>query len=351
MSAFGNLFGDGESDSEGEEQCLTVEELDTWARVTVTVGDETTDEPEQPDGGAADNAAEPHPLATYQLVQASAAFSGTGEDETGSVLWGAALHLSRLLHTRRNKWLQPMSGCSDGPPRRPVVLELGCGCALASLVANDAGCEVIASDYNEKILEQARYNFRLNGCDQTNGPRAIMLDWNDAVIEDGGPGAPDDLVNAADVVVASDVIYGMQAVVPLSRMLAAVTAVGGRAVVATRDGRRGVAEFVELMREMKEFEEEETVPLPSRFANHRPRYLARPSPPLRATAPDELPFPPSPSVYLTCPRSSKRTLNGGTPITRSTYGGGWHAPRETKPSETKQWGLPCRRAGLAAALL
>ena len=112
MSAFGNLFGDGESDSEGEEQCLTVEELDTWARVTVTVGDETTDEPEQPDGGAADNAAEPHPLATYQLVQASAAFSGTGEDETGSVLWGAALHLSRLLHTRRNEWLQPMSGCT-----------------------------------------------------------------------------------------------------------------------------------------------------------------------------------------------------------------------------------------------
>eukprot|EP00618_Florenciella_parvula_P002398 CAMPEP_0119499478 /NCGR_PEP_ID=MMETSP1344-20130328/21917_1 /TAXON_ID=236787 /ORGANISM="Florenciella parvula, Strain CCMP2471" /LENGTH=297 /DNA_ID=CAMNT_0007535473 /DNA_START=214 /DNA_END=1107 /DNA_ORIENTATION=+ len=266
MSALGNLFGDGESDDDGQESTLTIEELDTWGRVTVAV----TADDAPPDGAAAEGeAASSHiPQRAYQLVQASAAFSGFGEDETGSVLWGAALHLARLLHTRRADWLKPVDG-SKSPDRstpqdaRPLVLELGCGCALASLVANDAGCQVIASDYNEKILQQARYNFALNNCDPTSGPRAIMLDWNDAVIADGGAGVPANLINAADVVFGSDLIYGMQAVVPLATIIQECTRVGGLALVATRDGRRGVAEFVELMREANEFEEEETIPLAS----------------------------------------------------------------------------------------
>ena len=64
-------------------------------------------------------------------------------------------------------------------------------------------------------------------------------------------------------------------------MLEAVAAPNARVLLATRDGRRGVAEFVELMGQSEVWDEEEVVPmassvldLPPAFEQHAERWHA-----------------------------------------------------------------------------
>jgi hypothetical protein len=64
----------------------------------------------------------------YFVLKAQTAFGGTGADESGTVVWGAALHLSQWI-VKNAKAI-----CSGKD-----VVELGCGCAIVSLCAAKVG--------------------------------------------------------------------------------------------------------------------------------------------------------------------------------------------------------------------
>lgn len=75
------------------------------------------------------------------------------------------------------------------------VLEIGCGLGLVSAVCALRGAEVVATDIDERCLELARRNARLNGVEID----ARLLDWHAP-----GDGA---LRPAPDLLVGADVLY------------------------------------------------------------------------------------------------------------------------------------------------
>jgi predicted nicotinamide N-methyase len=83
-------------------------------------------------------------------------------------------------------------GSERGAGRR--LLELGCGIGLVSLVAAQAGFEVLATDYYADALEFTAANAERNSL---RGVDTRLVDWRTL---------PEDL-GTFDVVVASDVLY------------------------------------------------------------------------------------------------------------------------------------------------
>jgi hypothetical protein len=63
----------------------------------------------------------------------------------------------------------------------------------------------------------------------------------------------------ADLLIGSDVIYSKSKVPALVATIDALVAPGGTVAIATRDGRMGVTEFVELMQEHSDFLALETI--------------------------------------------------------------------------------------------
>lgn len=173
---------------------------------------------------------------TLHLLQAPSAFNGIGADATGGVLWGAAVCLC--------KWLKPKM------VHNKRVLELGCGGGTASMVASKYGAaNVLATDMEVTTLDHADRHAKLNGCKNDNKFDLQLLDWEYPSLHD------DDY--RADVILASDVIYGMTQVPHLFATIERYLTDEGVAYIATRDGRRGVKEFRQLM--TTKFEEIETV--------------------------------------------------------------------------------------------
>jgi len=119
--------------------------------------------------------------------------------------------------------------------RKKTVLELGCGAALPSLVASRLGASrVIATDVAPAMLQQVQNQASQNDCPV----KVIKLDWDD-----------DETVERiqADVLLAADVIYGVSQVPALVGTVDRHLASEGSAVIATREGRRGIEEFRLLM--------------------------------------------------------------------------------------------------------
>ena len=81
---------------------------------------------------------------------------------------------------------------SDWPKR--TLVELGCGCGLAAIVATAFGFDTTAVDYYPEALEFVRLNAELN---EIPSPTARLVDWRNY---------PPDLRDA-DLVVAADVLY------------------------------------------------------------------------------------------------------------------------------------------------
>lgn len=166
---------------------------------------------------------------SLRILQSTYAFGASGDDDTGGVLWGAALRLADFLADLPDPFLRD---------RR--VVELGCGCGLASLAAAVLGAgRVVATDFRRGALDRVVRHARINGVDGIVG--AEVLDWEDR--ERGG------VRHSFDVVLASDVIYGMDKVLPLISTIDETLTEdqNGAAIIATRDGRRGVEEFIEAM--------------------------------------------------------------------------------------------------------
>lgn len=90
----------------------------------------------------------------------------------------------------------------------------------------------------DKVIHQADYMKQLN---QVENMSVCSCDWDD--FESKEASAP----VQADLLVGSDVIYSKSKVPALIATIEALVSSGGTVAIATRDGRMGVAEFVELM--------------------------------------------------------------------------------------------------------
>jgi predicted nicotinamide N-methyase len=85
-------------------------------------------------------------------------------------------------------------GGAESVRPKPRLLELGCGCGLATITAQAFGFETTAVDYYTEALEFVRLNALLN---DVPALATRVVDWR---------AYPDDLVDF-DLVVAADVLY------------------------------------------------------------------------------------------------------------------------------------------------
>lgn len=108
----------------------------------------------------------------------------------------------------------------------PLVLELGCGLGLASLVALSRGCRVIASDYEDDALAFVLESARRSGLPE---PRLEFIDWRRTYPE-----------LSLDRIVAAEVLHEQRNLEPIARFIQAHLAPSGVAQII--DGNRCVAD-------------------------------------------------------------------------------------------------------------
>ncbi|CAB9520113.1 Putative methyltransferase [Seminavis robusta] len=193
---------------------------------------------------------------TLQLLQASSAFQGVEHDVTGTVVWGASVCLARFLAKKTGSIL-----------RNKISLELGCGCGLPSLVASKKGVSkrVIATDLEPATLEQLDSVAKLNGL-QEDLLELFQLDWKDSYDSSDGNNdvglrmlEDDEKLLQADVILASDVIYHNSMVDPFVQTIDKYLDSTGRAFLALRNTRQGVATLWQKAMPEKGFELVESV--------------------------------------------------------------------------------------------
>ena len=111
------------------------------------------------------------------------------------------------------------------------VVELGCGLGVASIAAELAGAEVLATDWAPEALEYTQANAARNGL----RIETALVSWTD----------PDELVARGpwDWVLAADVLYENRNVAPLAALLPRL---GTRALVAD-PGRPAAQAFFEAL--------------------------------------------------------------------------------------------------------
>jgi predicted nicotinamide N-methyase len=137
-------------------------------------------------------------------------------------VWPASIALSRTVRAM------------DG--RGQTLLELGCGAGLVTAVALKAGFEVTASDYYDDALQFARVNGRGNAARE---PHTMILDWRHLPT----------VIQAFDVVVASDVLYERGYGPAVARAIATTLRSGGRALISD-PGRVGSPMFFDALRDL-----------------------------------------------------------------------------------------------------
>lgn len=139
-------------------------------------------------------------------------------------LWPSSIGLARLI-------------LDSLPPPQPgqQALELGCGMALASLAAGKKGWQPLMSDYLPTALLLAELHWRMN---IASAPRTCLLDWR----------APDPAL-AADLILASDVLYEQRNVQPLLRAFETLLRPGGLILLAD-PGRKACGEFLSTLQEL-----------------------------------------------------------------------------------------------------
>jgi predicted nicotinamide N-methyase len=175
-----------------------------------------------------------HSDLTLTMLQAPTAFDGVGSDITGGVLWGAGICLARWL-TRAHV-------------HDKNVLELGCGGGAPSMVASKYGARhVLATDFEVTTLQHMDRHIQLNDCQSNMELR--RLDWES--LDDSDE-------YRADVILASDIVYGVGKLTALVNTIDTYLSPDGSLFLATRDGRLGVDEFRQQMTTL--FVEVETIP-------------------------------------------------------------------------------------------
>lgn len=194
-------------------------------------------------------------ISSHNLVitQGNSAFNENGSDDTGCVVWGASINLCQYICK-----LDPIVFRSA-----KIVLELGCGIGLPSLVSSrilmgghgdetidDRRCKVMATDFSNMALQHVGHHAELNNVRPVLSTH--FLDWEN---HDNNTN-----IMEADIIVASDVIYGINAVLSFVNTIQRYLKHDGISLVlvAARDGRRGINEFL-LAMEQAEFILDEVV--------------------------------------------------------------------------------------------
>jgi SAM-dependent methyltransferase len=151
----------------------------------------------------------------------------------------------------------------------PIVLELGCGLGLASLVAVHRGYRVIASDYEQDALTFVTHSAELSNL---RPPETRCIDWRSPV-----PNL------CADRIIAAEVLYEPRNLEPMARFIAAHLASDGFALVC--DGNRSTADdfpplaraagLVVDQRSVERTAREDAPPVRGRLFTVRHAYAAR----------------------------------------------------------------------------
>jgi predicted nicotinamide N-methyase len=183
------------------------------------------------------------------LLQSHSAFDESGKDDTGLVLWGASVALGRFL---------AKDGVNKIIPNGSTVMELGCGTAVPSLVVACSlePSRVIATDFRSATLSHVHYHGTINqdctsrnGRDSERGRRPVPIETYRVNWEDGT--SQERLIERhtgyPDVILAADVIYGVALVPALVETISRFLPRHGRLILATRDGRLGIPEFLDLL--------------------------------------------------------------------------------------------------------
>jgi predicted nicotinamide N-methyase len=138
-------------------------------------------------------------------------------------LWPSGLALARFV--------------AAAPPRAGArVLELGCGLALPSVAAAQAGALVLATDGSEDAIAFAAHVLALNEVDAA----VAVVDWADQGEELVAQGP-------FDLVLAADVLYTLGNADLAARLLPRLIAPGGEAWIADPD-RAGARRFLAAAR-------------------------------------------------------------------------------------------------------
>jgi predicted nicotinamide N-methyase len=138
-------------------------------------------------------------------------------------------------------------------PPRGLVLELGCGLGLPSLVAALAGADVVATDWAPDAIALLERNAARAGATLT----ARRWSWTEDPAPLGGPFA---------LVLAADVLYERRNAPQVRTALDAVVAPGGQAWIA-EPGRPGAADFFRAAEDAWDIRSE----TPGRVTIHRLR--------------------------------------------------------------------------------
>ncbi|KAH7394297.1 hypothetical protein BKA66DRAFT_455962 [Pyrenochaeta sp. MPI-SDFR-AT-0127] len=175
-----------------------------------------------------------------------APLSGTDHTDVGLQSWGASIVLSSMMCANPERFDLTLGGL----PINPNVIELGAGTALVSLTLSKllaligvADASITATDYHSAVLENCRTNV------ETNFPSSVyekapletmMLDWSNP---------PPDLFAAADLLIASDVVYAPEHAAWIRDCAAHLLASGGTfwlMVTVRKTGKfEGIPETVE----------------------------------------------------------------------------------------------------------
>ena len=113
----------------------------------------------------------------------------------------------------------------------PLVLELGCGLGLISLVALDRGCRVIASDWDDDALAFVRESARASNLPE---PQTRFIDWTQRY---------DDL--RFDRILAAEILYETRSLRPIAEFLFEHLKPTGEALIV--DGNRQTADTFDII--------------------------------------------------------------------------------------------------------
>mmetsp|Transcript_132333 Transcript_132333/g.423415 ORF Transcript_132333/g.423415 Transcript_132333/m.423415 type:complete len:377 (+) Transcript_132333:246-1376(+) len=188
------------------------------------------------DGSAADKVGHIH-VRIRELPMADGVHASTG-----CQLWSASIVLAGELLRRPH--------LVEG--RR--VLEVGAGCGLAGIAAACLARECVITDGDEEAVRNLEHNLRVNeslfrrGTDGTSDGRcsqvsARTLRWEEAIR------APWAAEERAEVILASDVIYGHWGDTLAQAMLCMLAPGGLIVLIASEDRRSGVRSFKEVLGE------------------------------------------------------------------------------------------------------
>lgn len=127
-------------------------------------------------------------------------------------VWNSGILLTRLL--------DKLSQMDQSFLKEKVVLELGCGVALASIAAEKLGASrVIATDSNEEVLALAQTNINNNN---VSNVKAFALQWGllDAF----------EFEETADLIIGSDLTYNPNTWRSLAESIATILKAGGMVI-------------------------------------------------------------------------------------------------------------------------